>query len=100
MIGGRWAVRLALAAALAAALLGLWGWAQATRAKALEARLEAAEAAIAGYEEAARIRRKTDRVLEQLRGEAAQLDTYLDTMEGGDAPLSDFLSDAARRLWP
>ncbi len=66
----------------------------------LRERLDSAEAKIGGFEEAARIRRQSDQEQARLREEAAQIDDYLDAKEGGDAPLSDYLSDAAGRLWP
>jgi hypothetical protein len=66
----------------------------------LHERLDSAEAKIDGFEEAARIRRLSDQEQARLREEAAQIDDYLDAQEGGDAPLSDYLSDAAGRLWP
>jgi hypothetical protein len=73
--------------------LGCW-------ALVLRDRLDIAEDKIGGFEDAARIRRQSDREQARLREEAAQLDDYLDAKEGGDAPLSDYLSDAAGRLWP
>ena len=58
--------------------------------------LEAAEARIAGYEEAARWR-----VAETKRAaEAAALDETLAKGAGADAPLSDYLRGAAGRVWP
>lgn len=82
-----------LAALLACLGLGGWAW-------WLKGRNDDLSAAVSGYEEAARIRRKSDEEQARLKDEAAQIDTYLDTQEGGDAPLSDYLSDAAQRLWP
>ena len=84
-----------LVAALSVVALGLGCW-----ALILRERLDSAEATIGGFEEAVRIRRQSDQEQARLRAEAAQLDDYLDAKEGGDAPLSDYLSDAAGRLWP
>ena len=58
--------------------------------------LEAAEARIAGYEEAARWRAKET----QRAAEAAALDETLAKGAGADAPLSDYLRGAAGRVWP
>lgn len=82
------------AIATAFALLQSWRLSQA------ETRLDAAEAKVAAYTEAAQIRAKQDADLAQLRRTAAEVDTYLSTAGGGDVPLSDYLSDAARKLWP
>nr|WP_319250518.1 hypothetical protein [uncultured Celeribacter sp.] len=87
-----------LAYALCAALvtviaLGGWSW-------WLRGRNADLSAQVRGYEEAARIRKRSDEEQARLRRQAAEVDTYLDTREGGDAPLSDYLSDAAGRLWP
>ncbi|WP_417255372.1 hypothetical protein [Celeribacter halophilus] len=84
---------LAMAFFLVAFGLGCWAF-------VLRDRLDIAEDKIGGFEDAARIRRQSDREQARLREEAAQLDDYLDAKEGGDAPLSDYLSDAAGRLWP
>lgn len=93
--------RYLLPAALALALaLGGWGWWQHQRARAATARAEAAEALVAGYTEAARMRAAQDAVLAAQRAEAAALDHDLSRMEGADAPLSDYLGRAADRLWP
>ncbi|ATG47582.1 hypothetical protein CEW89_08345 [Celeribacter ethanolicus] len=80
---------------LTVACLGLGGWAWW-----LKGRNDDLRAAVSGYEEAVRIRRKSDEEQARLKIEAAEIDIYLDTQEGGDAPLSDYLSDAAGKLWP
>jgi len=92
-----WPVTRALAVALLLALLALagvslWGWSANTR-------LTAAEALVRGYAEAVELRRRQDANTARLAAAAARLDTDLDTMEGGDAPLSDYLVGAAGRLW-
>ncbi|TNE65450.1 hypothetical protein [Celeribacter ethanolicus] len=84
---------LALALAVVALSIGGWAW-------GLKFRNDALSAAVSGYQEAVRIRRQSDFEQAKIRAEAAQIDTYLDTQEGGDAPLSDYLSDAAGKLWP
>lgn len=84
-----------LVAVLSVVAFGLGCW-----ALILRERLDSAEAKLDGFEEAVRIRRQSDLEQSRLRKEAAQLDDYLDAKEGGDAPLSDYLSDAAGRLWP
>lgn len=88
-------VLLAIALAGAGvALLQSWrlsGW--MTRAQTAEQRLTA-------WAEAARIRAEHDRRMIRLQQEAALLDHQLAKEEGGDVPLSDYLRDAAGRLWP
>lgn len=81
-------------------VLALGGWWEHQRARAATARAEAAEALVAGYTEAARMRAAQDAVLAAQRAEAAALDHDLSRMEGADAPLSDYLGRAADRLWP
>lgn len=93
----RWLLPGLLAALLA---VGGWGWWQHRRAVALEARADAAEALVQGYAEAAKMRAVQDAQQAALRADAAALDRDLETMEGGDAPLSDYLSGAAGKLWP
>lgn len=73
---------------------------QTWRVEALRTRAENAEAQVSAYAEAARMRADQDRRQDQLRREAAELDHDLATQEGADAPLSDYLSGAAGRLWP
>lgn len=84
-----------LVAALFVVAFGLGCW-----VLILREHLDSAEAKIGGFQEAARIRRQSDQEQARLREEAAQIDDYLNAKEGGDAPLSDYLSDAAGRLWP
>lgn len=84
---------LMLCAALALALGQSW------RLSIWRERAQAAEARVSAYAEAARIRSRHDRQMAGLAAAAAALDDDLDRMEGGDAPLSDFLRAAAGRLW-
>lgn len=81
---------------LAAALLAVTSWA----AWHYRARALAAERKVAAYAEAAELRRQQDARQAQLRAEAQSLDHDLATKEGADGPLSDYLRDAAGRLWP
>lgn len=85
--------RIAAALALIAALAGLAAWHY--RGRAIEA-----ESRVAAYAEAAELRRQSDARQAQLRAEAQALDHDLSTTEGADGPLSDYLRDAAGRLWP
>ena len=89
--------RIALVAAL---ILGGWGLWQQRRAVAAMSRAEAAESLVSGYKEAAQMRAVQDAHQARLRSDATALDHDLNTMEGGDAPLSDYLSGAAGKLWP
>lgn len=89
--------RVALALALA---LGVWGAWQHRRADAATERAAAAESLVLGYKEAAKMRAAQDARQARLRTEAASLDHDLNSMEGGDAPLSGYLSGAAGKLWP
>lgn len=82
------------------AALWLWGWWQQGRADAALERAEAAESLVVGYREAAQMRAAQDANLARLRDDAAAIDHDLNTMEGGDAPLSGYLSDTAGKLWP
>lgn len=93
--------RALLPAAMALALaLGGWGWWQHQGAQAATARAKAAEALVAGYAEAARMRAAQDADLARQRDDAAALDRDLAIGEGADAVLSDYLGRAAERLWP
>lgn len=81
---------------LAAVLVGGTSWAAwHYRGRALEA-----EGRAAAYAEAAELRRQQDARQAQLRAEAQALDHDLATKEGANGPLSDYLRDAAGRLWP
>ncbi|SOB97640.1 hypothetical protein SAMN05877809_1027 [Rhodobacter sp. JA431] len=90
--------------AMAAALGGALAWGHYTRLRAdlaaTRADLAAAQGMVTAYAEAAEIRRRSDEEQTRLREEAAALDHQLESMEGGDAPLSDYLRTAAGRLWP
>ncbi|MBZ4023744.1 hypothetical protein CKO11_14920 [Rhodobacter sp. TJ_12] len=94
-----WPLWLALGAALGGALA--WGHYTSLRADlvATRADLAAARAEVSAYAEAVEIRRRSDETQARLREEAAALDHQLEQMEGGDAPLSDYLRTAAGRLW-
>lgn len=86
-------IRIAAALGLVAALAGLTAWHYRGRALTAEAR-------VAAYAEAAELRRQQDARQARLRAEAQDLDHDLATGEGANAPLSDYLRDAAGRLWP
>jgi hypothetical protein len=99
------------ALALWQAVSGVQGWLEgrddATRAAAeaeaaladRDARIAALEAELAARAEAAAVLRAHNRRLESLAAERAGLIRDLQSMEGADAPLSDYLRDAAGRLW-
>ncbi|WP_102222794.1 hypothetical protein [Acidimangrovimonas sediminis] len=98
-----------IAAALAALALAAAGvaWWQIDRAASLAATLvttrkdlAASEAQVAAYEEAARIRQADDARRAEIDATATERDHALQSDPGGDAPLSDYLAGAARRLWP
>lgn len=73
---------------------------QSWRVSRLSDRLTAAQSQLGAYVEAAAIRARQDAEQARLRDAAAALDEDLAHMEGGDAPLDAYLSDAARKLWP
>ena len=88
--------------ALAAAclILGLAAWYYHSRTTSLSAAPSVAEARVAQVEAADAVHRAH---LTRMEGEAARWDallTDLQTMEGGNAPLSDYLRHAAGRVWP
>jgi len=85
--------------ALTLALAG-WGWWQHRRASAATDRAEAAEALAEGYRIGAAMRAAQDAHLARRRADAAALDHDLQSLEGADAPLDDYLDAAAGRLWP
>ena len=87
---------LLILAAICAALAAGQTW----RVARLTERAEAAEARASGYAEAIRLRREQDQRLATLRAETETMDQDLAAREGTDAPLSDYLADAAGRLWP
>lgn len=94
---------LILPALLVAAIgvAGVQSWRLDRTAAALDrtaTALRDAERQVAAYAEAARISARVGADLAAQRDEAAKLDHDLN--EGGtDAPLSDYLRDAAGRLW-
>ncbi|MFE3836951.1 hypothetical protein [Pseudogemmobacter sonorensis] len=87
---------VAILALIATAVAAVQTW----RVERTQARAEAAEAMVSAYEEAARMRRDQDARQAALRAEAQAMDHELAQGEGADAPLSDYLSGAAGRLWP
>jgi hypothetical protein len=64
-----------------------------------DARIVALEAEIDARADAANVLRAHARRLERVAAERADLIRDLQSMEGADAPLSDYLRDAAGRLW-
>ncbi|HEY0275627.1 MAG TPA: hypothetical protein VGC31_06115 [Paenirhodobacter sp.] len=85
---------IAMAAALVFA--GVQSW----RISRLSEKLTAAQTQISAYSEAVAIRARQDAEQSRLQQVARTLDEDLSVMEGGDAPLDTYLSDAARKLWP
>ncbi|RWR31384.1 hypothetical protein D2T29_10080 [Sinirhodobacter populi] len=73
---------------------------QSWRVTRLSEQLTAAQSQLGAYAEAAAIRARQDAEQARLRDAAVALDEDLSHMEGGDAPLDTYLSDAARKLWP
>ncbi|MBZ4024125.1 hypothetical protein CKO11_16895 [Rhodobacter sp. TJ_12] len=94
-----WPLWLAIAAAFGGALA--WGHYASLRADlaATRAELAAAQGMITAYAEAIEIRRRSDETQARLHEAAAALDHQLEQMEGGDAPLSDYLAAAAHNVW-
>lgn len=78
----------------------LWGVVAGLAWEHFRNRALEAERKVAAYVEAAELRRQQDARQAQLRAEAQSLDHDLATKEGADGPLSDYLRDAAGRLWP
>jgi hypothetical protein len=93
---------LALAAlVLCAGALTVDRWLDARDAAiAAEARISALEAELAARAEAAEILRAHNRRLAADAAARAALIRDLQSMEGADAPLSDFLRASGGRLWP
>lgn len=81
-------------------ILGLIAWAYRERYLATALKLDAAEARIEGYEEAARIHADYVVKLQEQIEAFDDLGRDLQQLEGRDAPLSDHLSRASRKLWP
>lgn len=98
---------LAAGAVVLVAALAAWGYQQRATNARLTAQIEALQVAVASAE-AERQRAAQARDIAQahylrMAKEAedwADLTRDLQTMEGRDAPLSDHLRGAARRLWP
>ncbi|ULB08758.1 hypothetical protein ORIO_02250 [Cereibacter azotoformans] len=94
-------LRLVVVAPLIAALgLGGLAWYYHQRAAALATDLAAARAQLAQRAEADAVHRAYITRLEEERARWGNLTRDLQSMEGRDAPLSDHLGRAARRLWP
>jgi len=90
---------------LAAGGLAVNAWLDARDAAArarveAEARITALEAELAARAEAAAVLRAHNRRLAADAAARAALIRELQSMEGADAPLSDFLRGAGERLWP
>lgn len=77
-----WAVALAVVI-----IAGLWIDVQNARMNELAARVQKAEALVAGYEAQKENQRKHDAIDKELRN-------------GGEDSLSDYMRGAAGRLWP
>lgn len=92
-------VRLIIAAGVVLALAVI-ATAQTWWLSRWQDRAATAQAQVAGYAEAARIRAESDRRQLALRVAAARLDHDLSMREGADAPLSEYLRDSADRVWP
>lgn len=93
--------RYVLAAALVAilALAAMVAWHQ-RRAASLAVRLDRAEAQIEAYARAAEVHAAHVKRMAAEAEHWAEVQADLQSMEGRDAPLSDHLSRAARRVWP
>lgn len=83
---------------LATLTLGLWAQHQRTRAIAAEAALVGARAQLAQVQEAAAVHRGHIARMERERAAQAVLADEFDQLEGGDAPLSDYLRAVDGRL--
>lgn len=89
--------RIIAGLAIAALLLaGLQTW----RLSGWQARATAAEAQVSSLQAGIAAAAALQAELAALREDAARLDHDLSTMEGADAPLSDFLRAGAGRVWP
>ena len=93
--------RYALAAAVVAilALGALAGWHQ-RRAASLAERLGRAEAKVEAYARAAEVHAAHVKRMAAEAEHWADIQSDLQSMEGRDAPLSDHLYRASRRVWP
>lgn len=80
--------------------LALTAWTYRVQYVAASEKLDAAEAQIEGYEEAARIHRNYVVKLQEQIKAFDDLGRDLQQLDGRDAPLSDHLGNAARKLWP
>jgi cell division protein FtsB len=93
--------RYALAAAVVAILaMGVLAAYHQRRAASLAARLDRAEAQVAAYARAAEVHAAHVKRMAAEAEHWAEVQADLQSMEGRDAPLSDHLSRAARRVWP
>ncbi|WP_143542815.1 hypothetical protein [Cereibacter azotoformans] len=91
---------LALAGLLTALVFGALAWHWQRQAAGLAADLATARAQLAQRAEADAVHRAYIARLEEERARWGDLTRDLQSMEGRDAPLSDHLGRAARRLWP
>lgn len=82
-------------------VVALHGDREALRDQVRDLRVEVAskDAALRQAEEAARVHRAYVARAEEERARWAEIERQLMTMEDGDAPLSDFLGDAAGRVF-
>ncbi|AZB54422.1 hypothetical protein EBL89_03460 [Cereibacter sphaeroides] len=91
---------IAMVALVVALVLGGLAWHWQRQATALAADLVSARAQLAQRAEADAVHRAYIARLEEERARWGDLTRDLQSMEGRDAPLSDHLGRAARRLWP
>lgn len=83
---------------LALLATGWWGQVQRGRAVQAEAALQGAQAQLAQVAEANAVHRAAIARMERDKAKQAALAAEFDTMEGGDAPLSDYLRTVDGRL--
>lgn len=89
-----------LTLAVVALVLGGVAWFWHSRAQAAQAALSAATARVEAYAEANRIHREHVKKMEAALEHYEAVQRELSEADGHDALLSDFLSGAARRVWP
>lgn len=88
-----------VALAIACLALGALAWFWQSRAAATTAALRSAEARLEQVEQAEKVHRAHIARMEREAARWGALENDLKGMEGRDAPLSDPLAAAARRLW-
>ena len=86
--------------ALMVVSLGFWADFNYRKARSATARAESAEAQVQGYKEAAKIHAKYLIDVRAANVAWDELTNEVLNMDGKDAPLSDYLRDAAGRVWP